>query len=449
MNIEKLKPIPKYIEKRIRAFDKKNCPLQKGLRFYAYLTKMDKELIKITVAMRNKGKTEQLMKQVAVHGIYSKECHVRDMEYCYLGIYAYRVGWYDEGIKYRYGIRPKYNDGKWYSADRKYYEPYAPVVNLEYTLTIPKYRYSAITDYDGVKVFKYLRCYERYPQAEYLIKLGLPNLADKRTVLALLEKDKAFRRWIINNKNNLDLQWHNAATIIQAYKTGKSFDECKEFISRKSALYAAKDKSLRPIKKLFRGKRLERFFDYIDEQKISCRQYLDYLNACNHLGIDMSLNKNAYPHDFKRWHDIRIDEYSSKRATIDAKERKEFYGKFAKIANKYLPLEKYRNADFTVFIAQSPAELIREGDFLNHCVGRMNYDQKFVREETLIFFIRNLNEPEKPFVTVEYSLSRKTVLQCYGDNDFPPPANVKNFVYEQWLPFANKQLTDIKKSKAA
>lgn len=449
MNIEKLKPIPKYIEKRIRAFDKKHCPEQKGLRFYAYLTKMDKELIKITVAMKNKGKYEQLMKQVAVHGIYSEECYVRDLEYCYLGTCAYRVGWYDEGIKYRYGIRPHYNNGEWLYAPRKYYDPYAHVVNLEYVLTIPKYKYSAIMDYGGVKIFKYLRCYERYPQAEYLIKLGLPNLADKRTVLALLEKDKAFRRWIIKNKNNPDLKWHNATTIIQAYKTGIPFNECRDFINRKSALYANEDKSLRPIKRLFRGKRLERFFSYLDEQGISDRQYLDYLNACNHLGLDMSLNKNAYPHDFKRWHDIRIDEYSSKQASIDAVERKEFYGKFAKIADKYLSLENYQNSEFVVFIARSPAELIREGDFLHHCVGRMNYDQKFVREETLIFFIRNFNAPKIPFVTVEYSLSSKAVLQCYGDDDFPPPANVRNFVYSKWLPFANNELTKIRKSKAA
>ncbi len=299
MNIEKLKPIPKHIEKRIRAFDKMNCPEQKGLRFYAYLTTLDKELIKITVAMRNKGKQEQLIKQVAVHGIHSDECYVRDMEYCYLGICAFRVGWYDEGVKYRYDIRPHYNNGVWYSAKDKYYDPYAHVINLEYILTIPKYKYSEIMNYGGVKIFKYLRCYERYPQAEYLIKLGLSNLADKRTILALLERDKAFRRWIINNKDNPKLQYHNAATIIQAYKTGNSFEDCKRFIERKSTLYADKDKDLKPIKKLFRGKRLERFFNYIDEKKISYRQYLDYLNACNHLGLDMSLNKNAYPHEFK------------------------------------------------------------------------------------------------------------------------------------------------------
>ena len=39
--------------------------------------------------------------------------------------------------------------------------------------------------------------------------------------------------------------------------------------------------------------------------------------------------KNRYPHDFKRWHDIRIDEYRSAQALKDEQERKEFYDKFA------------------------------------------------------------------------------------------------------------------------
>ena len=32
-------------------------------------------------------------------------------------------------------------------------------------------------------------------------------------------------------------------------------------------------------------------------------------------------------------------------------------------------------------IAKSPAELVEEGNALSHCVGRMNYDQKMLREE--------------------------------------------------------------------
>lgn len=65
------------------------------------------------------------------------------------------------------------------------------------------------------------------------------------------------------------------------------------------------------------------------------------------------------------------------------------------------------NGNYIVFIAKSPSDLIREGELLNHCVGRMNYDQRFIREESLIFFVRRVTEPDTPFVTVEYSLSMK------------------------------------------
>ena len=57
-----IRQIPKYIEKKIRATDKKSCPAQKGLRFYAYLTTIKKELVKITVAVRNRNKKERLRK---------------------------------------------------------------------------------------------------------------------------------------------------------------------------------------------------------------------------------------------------------------------------------------------------------------------------------------------------------------------------------------------------
>lgn len=39
-------------------------------------------------------------------------------------------------------------------------------------------------------------------------------------------------------------------------------------------------------------------------------------------------------------------------------------------------------------IAHKPSDLVREGEALHHCVGRMNYDRKFVLEESLIVFIR-------------------------------------------------------------
>lgn len=443
MNIEYLKPIPKYITDLIAKRDGKYYKTPNGItRFYSYLTRWKKELIKITVAVRHYEGT-LYFKQVAVHGIHSKNYFAKDMVYYYIG--GYVVSWYSEGI-HKY---PKCRfEGEWLEdIDGLRFDPYAPVVNLNYVLHIPEYKYSAIKDYRGNDILKYLRCYEQYPQAEYLIKFGLSELADKKTVLALLAKDKEFRRWIINNKNNPNLKRHNSATIIQAYKTGKSFDECEKFIKRKSRLYF--DKDFTPIKKQFRGKRLKRFFNYIDEQKISYRQYLDYLNACNDLELDMSINKNAFPHDFKRWHDIRIDECASQKTVIDRRKRIKLFKEFRNVAQKYLPLQFNENAHFAVLIAQSPAELVNEGKKLKHCVGKMGYDQRFAREENLIFFIRKTNDPTKPYVTVEYSIKRKNVLQCYGYNDKTPKQQVLDFVNKQWLPFANERLTEIRKSKTA
>ena len=174
--------------------------------------------------------------------------------------------------------------------------------------------------------------------------------------------------------------------------------------------------------------------------------YADYVQACTFIGLNMTLPKNRYPHDFKCWHDIRIDEYRTAKALKNAEERKELYAKFASVAEKYLPLQTVGNSSFIVIIARSPQELIREGDILHHCVGRMNYDQKFAREESLIFFVRNVVDPNTPFVTVEYSLSKKKVLQCYGDHDTRPNDNVLEFVNKKWLPFANRQLRKLEKA---
>lgn len=70
----------------------------------------------------------------------------------------------------------------------------------------------------------------------------------------------------------------------------------------------------------------------------------------------------------------------------------------------------------------------------------MNYDQKFAREESLIFFVRNKENIDTPFVTIEYSLKSKKVLQCYGHDNTKPDTQVLSFVYKTWLPYANRKL---------
>ena len=185
------------------------------------------------------------------------------------------------------------------------------------------------------------------------------------------------------------------------------------------------------------------FFEYVAKQQTSARVYLDYLKACNYLGLDMSVDKNRYPHDFMRWHDIRIDEYKTAKALKDQEERAELYAKFASVAEKYLPMQHNKRSGFVAIIARSPADLKVEGELLHHCVGGMGYEQKFIREETLIFFIRAKDTQETPLVTVEYSLSQKKVLQCYADHNTKPAEEVLHYVNKVWLPYANRTLKQI------
>jgi hypothetical protein len=435
MTDKDLKPIPKYIENKIRAYDKIACPTQTSLRFYAYLTVIKKELVKITVAMRNNRKKQQFIKQVAIHGLYSDKAFVRDLEYNFLGVCAYRVGWYEEGISH---YRAFFNTGKWYMVDFKYYNPFAPVVNIELALKL--FPYSAIDLYHPVCPIRYLRVYIRYPQAEYLIKLGLSQYAERKTILKKIGKDKKFCKWLIVNRPLLQSQYFYADVILHAYATGKTLTETQKNHERK--LKFVHERSYTLLRQRFTGANLDRFLAYTESQNISYSAYNDYYRACTYLEMDMTEEKNLFPHDFRRWHDMRIDQYHTAKAMKDAEERQELYAKFAAVAEKYLPLQR-NNKAFVVIIAKSPNELIHEGEILHHCVGRMNYDQKFAREESLIFFLRNADEPDTPFVTIEYSLKSKKVLQCYGDKDSKPSESVLEFVHTKWLPYANRKLKQI------
>ena len=207
-------------------------------------------------------------------------------------------------------------------------------------------------------------------------------------ILRRIGKDKRFCKWLIANKTELRNKHFYIDVVLRSYRTGKPLDTLQAY--REAKIKLANDSSLKTIRDMFEGSERERFFDYILRQKTNAHTYADYLKACEYLGLDMTEEKNRFPHDFKRWHDIRIDQYATKKAEEDKEKRKELYAKFAAVAEKYLALQGVSNEDYTIFIARSPADLIREGEILNHCVGRMNYDQRFVREESLIFFVRQV-----------------------------------------------------------
>ena len=188
---ENIKPVPKYMAALIQRTDKKAYPKPCGsARFYAYLTKMQGELVKVTVAVKHYRK-KWYCKPVAWHGIHSDKCLVKDLEYCgFVGL-GFRIGWHEEGLQ---SYRKWFERGVCY-ADDKYYDPWAEIVNPEFVEKFPEYKYSAYKLFRGVDLLKYLRRYERYPQLEMLMKLGFEKIAMSVTILKRVGKDKNFCRW--------------------------------------------------------------------------------------------------------------------------------------------------------------------------------------------------------------------------------------------------------------
>lgn len=434
MEIEKIKPIPKYIEKMIYKADLKRKPEQKGVtRFYAYLTKNKGELVKVTVAVRNRY-SKWHCKQVAVHGLDSERCYVKDM--CFHYIAGYRVGWYFDGLS---RVQTWWEDNEWGWSEDKSFDPYAPIVNTDYVSRYPEFKYSAYELYKGVDLIRYLRVYREHPITEMLLKLGLEGYTHNKTIIRKCEKDKGFRKWLFKHIEELRQGRYYVSALLSAYKHNMSLKEAQEIESIRKSLMNKDYKAIRTVI----NKDYVRFNEYVKSNKISYYQYRDYVEACLSLGLDMSLGKNSYPKDFRRWHNIRTDQYATKKALERAEKEKEFTKQFAAVAEKYISLQRNGKEDYVIIIAKSPVELVKEGSYLHHCVGQMNYDRKMVREETLIFFIRKRSEPETPLATIEYSPINKKILQCYGDHDSKPEDDVCSFVYDKWLPYANKKVKKI------
>lgn len=470
MKIDKIKPIPKYMLALIKKEDKKRYAEPTGkTRYYSYLTKNDGELVCVTVAVKHHYK-KWYCKQVVVHGLRSDDCFVKDIALHYIA--GYVTGWYAEGIS---KFEKEFEDGLWYPIEDKYFNLDAPVINVDYLSKYPEYKYSQVENYQGRNILYYLRLYEKYPQMELLMKFGLENFVTHKTILNKTSKDKRFAKWLINHRKEITsyrcVLYANA--LIWAYKKNTSIKEAQNYLKLKNELIT--EYRLKPVGKLFKGdKAIERLISYLKAKDIDVYTYADYIHACNYLKLDLSKEKNLIPHDFKRWHDERIEQqrilekerhrkwvieqaklaakYERQRKAAELKRQRELNTleeRFMKVAKRFAKLQICEQNDYIIVIAKTPAELIIEGQQLKHCVGGENYRLRMSRAESLIFFVRETAEPDKPFVTVEYSPTKQKVLQCYGYDDVPPADNVKKFVNDIWLPYANQTTNKILRKNAA
>ena len=307
MEEKDIKPIPKYIIRKIRKLDDENrFVTDTSTRYYSYLTKINKDLARLIVACKVKDH-QWFCKQVVVHTMNSDHCLVRDIDY---SLFGYIVGWSKQILTYSHR---RYDDGKWYKSDDKYYNVLCPIINKNYALKIDKYKYSAINKYKYLDIIKYLKIYEKYPQAEYLVKLNLSQFATNKSILKQVGKDKNFRKWLIKSRDYLKNEYGqypyiSSKVMLYAYKNNISIALSQKLDMKTKELQ--EDYNFRnKISKIIAKDEVITFINYLEKQETDCSTYADYLKACEKLNLDMTIDKNKYPKDFKKWHDSRIDQY--------------------------------------------------------------------------------------------------------------------------------------------
>ena len=157
--------------------------------------------------------------------------------------------------------------------------------------------------------------------------------------------------------------------------------------------------------------------------------YIDYLNMRIALGYDLHNTVYQQPRDLTAAHTKMVMESSQKEAD---KRLSEVKTKFPNIRKQYRKLRNryfYEDEKFMIRPARSAEEIVTEGRILHHCVGGNNYLRKHNEGETYILMLRQQENPEVPYITVEISESNDRIIQWYGAHDKKP--DEKNM--QRWL----------------
>ena len=384
-----------------------------------------------TFAYRNrKGKaqecTEVMRELVTDDGAIIKNC--------YWSGYGGYIAVYTPTVRVnRYGYSPfdLTDFEKWYYEPKPLGMSYFKDLNVDAVLSMEKYKHCG---YTGGDLMKYLKAYEKNHKVEFFGKYGIEP---KPSYIKMASKDKQFVRFLIDNRYEVDIAGPEA--VIYAYRHHISIRDAREIMAEKRhAMYHTK--SMHSLK----GSGIDRvkICDYMLKNNISAYIYDDYLAAVKGLGLDFKDTKNIFPNDFMRMHDLRTAEYASKKAKEKAEERAKFDKDFNAKCHEYLSLKDY-GIEYQVVIPEHIQDLIYEGEILNHCVGRMGYDKKVIDGISIIAFVRKVQNPGEPFVTVEYKPKEHKVTQCYAKNDTKPSEDVLRYVAE-W----EKKVTEVLKRNA-
>lgn len=168
------------------------------------------------------------------------------------------------------------------------------------------------------------------------------------------------------------------------------------------------------------------------DQKFFLDDWTDYIDAAEKLGMDLRRKKVMFPEEFWAAHNEAIDTLEEQKVEIQNKR-----------LNQLKEQIHFENDSLTVIVATTQSRLNEESRGLHHCVKTYGEDVK--NGQCLIFFIREKDEPSKPYFTLETD-TRGNFRQCRGLCNCGMPDDVKKFAHD-FCEYLQKELK--KERKAA
>lgn len=176
-------------------------------------------------------------------------------------------------------------------------------------------------------------------------------------------------------------------------------------------------RNLSQITKLI-NKPMEVIERYVERKGITLSDYLDYLNIIQKLGYDMTDKQYIMPRDFGKDKKRVCDEQNAlaDENWVRSMDAKSAVMKLISDGLKKMPnLGEYLNGSkgLLVYIPESARDMLEEGRSLHNCLK--NYVDRVANKKTMVFFIRQLDNPTAPFVSMEYC--NGSIVQCRYDNN--------------------------------
>ena len=170
-----------------------------------------------------------------------------------------------------------------------------------------------------------------------------------------------------------------------------------------------------------------KLINYLLNNDIRYSDYSDYLKDLNVLGYQLD-NSYRYPKNFHQWHlevANRVVEKNLKDEEIKNASQSTKIKAIKEALNQYKDLKELLGGSkgFLVYVPESASDLKREGMMLHNCIG--TYVDRVADNKTLLFFIRRLNDPNAPFVAMEYAHGHIVQIR-YDHNEDVTTSNKKD-----------------------